>query len=277
MNGISLKRVPGAESCHAGANGGGVTIPFPKRKVTRAVAEAELSVLERTYPHAETALEYGNPFELLIAVILSAQCTDARVNLTTPFLFARYPDAAALAAAKQEDVEGIIKSCGFFRMKSKNIIAAAQSLVKNHGGEVPSERAALEALPGVGRKTANVVMSVVFEAAAFAVDTHVFRVSHRLGLTLGTTPRAVETDVTKLVPPEKWRHAHHWLILHGRAICKAPTPLCPQCPVSMCPSRPIVARAFAAKLKTASGRARPSAPAAATRRRPKSSSTARTR
>ncbi len=254
-----------------------MTIPFPKRKVTRAVAEAELSVLERTYPHAETALEYGNPFELLIAVILSAQCTDARVNLTTPFLFARYPDAAALAAAKQEDVEGIIKSCGFFRMKSKNIIAAAQGLVKNHGGEVPSERAALEALPGVGRKTANVVMSVVFEAAAFAVDTHVFRVSHRLGLTLGTTPRAVETDVTKLVPPEKWRHAHHWLILHGRAICKAPTPLCPQCPVSMCPSRPIVARAFAAKLKTASGRARPSAPAAATRRRPKSSSTARTR
>jgi endonuclease-3 len=211
-----------------------VTIPFPKRKVTRAVAEAELAILERTYPHAVTALEYGNPFELLIAVILSAQCTDARVNLTTPFLFARYPDPAALAAAKQEDVEGIIKS-------------------------------------------ANVVMSVVFKAAAFAVDTHVFRVSHRLGLTLGTTPRAVETDVTKLVPPAKWRYAHHWLILHGRAICKAPTPLCPQCPVSMCPSRPLVARAFAAKLKTASGRARPSAPAAATRRRRKSSSTARTR
>jgi endonuclease III len=259
------------------ANGGRVTIPFPKRKVTRAVAEAELNILEATYPHAVTALEYDDPFELLIAVILSAQCTDARVNLTTPFLFARYPDAPALSAAQQSDVEGIIKSCGFFRTKAKNIIAAARGLVEKHGGEVPSERAELEALPGVGRKTANVVMSVVFEAAAFAVDTHVFRVSHRLGLTLGTTPRAVETDVTKLVPPEKWRHAHHWLILHGRAICKAPTPLCAQCPVTMCPSRPLVARAFAAKVKSASGRARPSAPAAAVPRRRKSPSAARTR
>jgi endonuclease III len=256
-----------------------VTIPFPKKKVTRAVAEAELKILEQTYPHAETALEYGNPFELLIAVILSAQCTDARVNLTTPFLFAKYPDAAALGSAKQEDVEAIIKSCGFFRMKAKNIIAAAKAVAEQHGGEVPSEREQLEALPGVGRKTANVVMSVVFEAAAFAVDTHVFRVSHRLGLTLGTTPRHVETDVTKLVPPEKWRHAHHWLILHGRAICKAPTPLCGICPVTMCPSRPIVAKAFAAKakLKSASVPARPSAPAAAVQRRRKSSSTARSR
>jgi endonuclease-3 len=256
-----------------------VTIPFPKKKVTRAVAEAELKILEHTYPHAETALEYGNPFELLIAVILSAQCTDARVNLTTPFLFAKYPDAAALGGAKQEDVEAIIKSCGFFRMKAKNIIAAAKAVAEQHGCAVPSEREQLEALPGVGRKTANVVMSVVFEAAAFAVDTHVFRVSHRLGLTLGTTPRHVETDVTKLVPPEQWRHAHHWLILHGRAICKAPTPLCGICPVTMCPSRPIVAKVFAAKakLKSASAPARPSAPAAAVRRRRKSSSAARSR
>ena len=254
-----------------------MTIPFPKRKVTRAVAEAELAILEAAYPHAVTALEYDSPFELLIAVILSAQCTDARVNLTTPFLFARYPDAAALAKAKQGDVEGIIKSCGFFRTKAKNIIAAARALVEQHGGAVPRERAELEALPGVGRKTANVVMSVAFKEAAFAVDTHVFRVSHRLGLTLGTTPRAVEGDVTKLVPPEKWRYAHHWLILHGRAICKAPTPLCAQCPVTMCPSRPLVARAFAAKLRSASARVRPSAPAAATRRPRRSSSTAKTR
>src|SRR3984957_4670225 len=159
-----------------------VTIPFPKRKVTRPVAEPELAILEATYPHAETALEYGDPFELLIAVILSAQCTDVRVNLTTPFLFARYPDAQALAQAEQSDVEGIIKSCGFFRTKAKNIIAAAKALVEQHGGEVPRERVELEALPGVGRKTANVVMSVVFEDAAFAVDTHVFRVSRRLGL-----------------------------------------------------------------------------------------------
>jgi endonuclease-3 len=254
-----------------------VTIPFPKRKATRAVAAAELAILEATYPHAETALDYGSPFELLIAVILSAQCTDVRVNLTTPFLFARYPNAAALAAAKQSDVEGIVKSCGFFRTKAKNVIAAARALVDEHGGAVPRDRAALEALPGVGRKTANVVMSVAFEEAAFAVDTHVFRVSHRLGLSLGTTPRAVEEDVTKLVPREKWRHAHHWLILHGRAVCKAPAPRCAQCPVTMCPSRPIVARLVAAKLRSASDRVRPSAPVAVTRRRRRSPSAVRSR
>lgn len=248
-----------------------VTIPFPKRKVTRAVAAEELAILERTYPNAVTALNYGNPFELLIAVILSAQCTDVRVNQTTPALFARYPDAAALAAAEQADVEGLIKSCGFFRMKAKNVINAARGLMAEHGGQVPSAREALEALPGVGRKTANVVMSVAFEEAAFAVDTHVFRVAHRLGLSLGTTPRAVEEDVTKLVPPEKWRHAHHWLILHGRELCKAPTPLCERCPLTMCPTRPLVAKAFAAKLKSASGRVRPSAPGAAAARPRRSS------
>ena len=231
-----------------------MAIPFPKRKVTRAVAHQELAILEHAYPHAVTALDYRNPFELLIAVILSAQCTDARVNLTTPALFARYPDAAALAAAHQHDVEKIIKSCGFFRMKAKNIINAARGLVADHGGRVPGDRDSLEALPGVGRKTANVVMSVAFEEAAFAVDTHVFRVAHRLGLTLATTPRGVEEDVTKLVPREKWRHAHHWLILHGRAICKAPTPLCGSCPVTMCPSRALVAKAVSAK--AASSRAR---------------------
>lgn len=249
-----------------------MSIPFPKRKVTRAVAAEELAILERTYPHAVTALAYTTPFELLIAVILSAQCTDARVNMITPGLFAAYPDAAALARADRSDVERIIKSCGFFRTKAKNIIAAAQGLVGEHGGAVPSERAALEALPGVGRKTANVVMSVAFEEAAFAVDTHVFRVSRRLGLTLATTPRGVEDDVTALVPREKWRHAHHWLILHGREICKAPTPLCARCPVTMCPSRPIVARCAKEKVaKTAAGRSRRGEPAAAAPRRRRSS------
>jgi endonuclease-3 len=274
-----LKRRRDAESCPSRAKPDAVTIPFPKRKVTRSVAAAELAILEHAYPAAVTALDYGNPFELTIAVILSAQCTDARVNLTTPFLFAKYPTPQALGAARQEDVEAVIKSCGFFRTKAKNIIAAAKAIADEHGGEVPNDRAALEALPGVGRKTANVVMSVAFEEAAFAVDTHVFRVSHRLGLTLGTTPLAVEKDVTKLVPPAKWRHAHHWLILHGRAICKAPTPLCGTCPVTMCPTRPVVAKLFAAKAKakSASGRARPSAPAAAAPRRRKSSSTARSR
>jgi len=250
-----------------------VAIPFPKRRVTRAVAADELAILERTYPHAVTALEYTNPFELLVAVILSAQCTDARVNLTTPHLFATYPDARALANADPADVERIIKSCGFFRQKTKSIISAAQGLVAEHGGAVPSDRESLEALRGVGRKTANVVMSVAFEEAAFAVDTHVFRVAHRLGLTLGATPRGVEEDVTKLVPREKWRHAHHWLILHGREICKAPIPQCGRCPVTMCPSRALVARYLAAKntLKTASAPARPNARAAGSARPRRSS------
>ena len=186
----------------------------------------------------------------------------------TPTLFARYPKAADLAGADPGDVEAIIHPTGFFRQKTKSIIAAAQNLVAEHGGQVPSDRESLEALRGVGRKSANVVMSVAFEEAAFAVDTHVFRVAHRLGLTLATAPRGVEEDVTKLVPREQWRHAHHWLILHGRAICKAPVPHCGRCPVTMCPSRPLVARYLATKaaLKTASGPARPSARGAAAAR-----------
>lgn len=218
-------------------------IPFPLRKVTKDVARRELAILEKTYPHAETALEYGNPYELLIAVILSAQCTDARVNMTTPVLFKKYPTPEKLAKAKQEDVEKIVKSCGFFRMKARNIINCARELVEQHGGEVPRDREALESLAGVGRKTASVVMSVAFEEAAIAVDTHVFRVAHRLGLTLGKTPLDVERDLEAIVPRKDWRHAHHWLILHGRAICKAPTPLCGQCPVSeLCPTPKIIAK-----------------------------------
>jgi endonuclease-3 len=248
-------------------------IPFPKKRVPRDQAVAELAILEQTYPHAVTALHYTNPFELLIAVILSAQCTDARVNETTPALFKKYPTPDRLARAKQEDVEQIIKSCGFFRMKAKNIVNAARDLVDRYGGKVPADREALESLAGVGRKTASVVMSVAFGEAAFAVDTHVFRVAHRLGLTLGTTPLQVEEDVTALVPREKWRFAHHWLILHGRAICKAPTPLCGQCPVSeICPTPPIIA-----KLRTAAVRNRPSAVGAATRRPARSSATKKKR
>jgi endonuclease-3 len=207
-------------------------------------------LLEAAYPQAVTALEYESPFTLLIAVILSAQTTDVRVNLTTPFLFAAYPTPQALGNAPIEDVERIIKSTGFFRMKAKNIVAAARALSEHYGGEVPNDRDKLEALPGVGRKTASVVLSVAFADAAFAVDTHVFRVSHRLGLTLGKTPRQVEDDVVKLVPKEKLRFAHHWLILHGREICKAPTPLCAKCPVQqICPSAPIVAKALRAKAR----------------------------
>jgi endonuclease-3 len=234
-------------------------IPFPKSKVSRATADRELAILERTYPQAVTALRYSDPFELLIAVILSAQCTDARVNLATPALFARYPNAEKLAKAKQSDVEQLIRSCGFFRMKSKNIINAARALAAQHGGEVPSQREELEALAGVGRKTASVVMSVAFGEAALAVDTHVFRVAHRLGLTLGKTPRDVEQDLQKIVPRDKWRHAHHWLILHGRAICKAPIPRCGQCPVNeICPTPKILARSLTARaLASAAGAPKP--------------------
>ena len=218
-------------------------IPFPSKKVPRKVALEELAILERTYPQAATALEYHNEFQLLVAVILSAQCTDARVNMTTPTLFAKYPTPEKLARAKPADVEKIIKSCGFFRMKTKNIIACARDLGERFGSRVPHEREELESLAGVGRKTASVVMAAAFNEAALAVDTHVFRVSHRLGLTAGTTPRQVEEDVTKLVPQNKWGDASHWLILHGRQICRAPRPLCDRCPVNhLCPTPRIIER-----------------------------------
>jgi len=230
-------------------------IPFPKKKVPRSVAIEELAILERAYPRAVTALEYENEFQLLVAVILSAQCTDARVNMTTPALFARYPTPQKLARARQTDVEKIVKSCGFFRMKAKNVIACARDLVERFGGKVPREREQLESLAGVGRKTASVVMAAAFNEAALAVDTHVFRVSHRLGLTLGTTPRQVEDDVTALVPSAKWGDASHWLILHGRAICKAPTPQCARCPVNaLCPTPRIIARATSGSGRAAGAR-----------------------
>ena len=225
-------------------------IPFPKKKVPRKVAREELAILERTYPAAATALAYRNPYELLIAVILSAQCTDARVNAVTPVLFERYPAPADLGAAAQTDVERIVKSCGFFRMKARNVIACARDLVERFGGEVPREREALESLAGVGRKTASVVMANAFAQAALAVDTHVFRVAHRIGATLGSTPRQVEDDLTALVPPSKWGDATHWLILHGRAVCKAPTPRCGGCPLErLCPTPAILARTIAARAR----------------------------
>jgi endonuclease-3 len=226
------------------------SIPFPNKKVPRRVALAELEILERTYPHAVTALTYQNEFQLLIAVILSAQTTDARVNMTTPALFAKYPTPEKLAAARQSDVEAIIRSTGFFRMKSKNIIACARDLVERFGGKVPRDREELESLAGVGRKTASVVMAGAFAEAALAVDTHVFRVAHRLGITVGKTPRLVEDDLTALLPPDKWGDATHWLIMHGRAICKAPTPLCPRCPVNkLCPTPAIIAKLVTLKAK----------------------------
>ncbi|HEY9084737.1 MAG TPA: endonuclease III [Candidatus Tyrphobacter sp.] len=212
-------------------------IPFPKKKVPRRVALEQLAILERTYPHAQTALGYKNAFQLLVAVILSAQCTDARVNATTPALFRKYPTPQRLGHAGLADVEKIIRSCGFFRAKARNIVACSRDIVERFGGRVPRTREELESLAGVGRKTASVVLAVAFREAALAVDTHVFRVAHRLGLTTGKTPLDVERDLTAILPREKWGLATHWLILHGRVICKAPRPLCERCPVlQLCPT-----------------------------------------
>jgi endonuclease III len=235
------------------------------------VGVEELAILEREYPQPQTALHYQNVYQLLIAVILSAQTTDARVNLTTPALFQKYPEPRDLAAAKLSDVEKIIKSTGFFRMKSRNIVRCAQDLVERFGGDVPQDRESLESLAGVGRKTASVVLANAFHSAALAVDTHVFRVSHRLGLTLGTTPRQVEDDLVKLVPSEKWGDCTHWLILHGRSICKAPVPHCERCPVNrLCPTPAILAKTVTVRAK-ASGRVaavrRPARSAAAKKKR----------
>lgn len=228
-------------------------IPFPKKRVPRDVAIRELAILERTYPHAETALEYHDPFQLLIAVILSAQCTDARVNATTPALFAKYPTPEKLAKASLSDVERIIKSCGFYHAKAKSIISASRDIAARFGGHVPKAREELESLAGVGRKTASVVMGSAFKEPALAVDTHVFRVSHRMGLTLGKTPLEVEEDLTALLPRSKWRHASHWLIMHGRAICKAPRPLCDRCPVNkLCPTPKIMGAAIQRPARSAS-------------------------
>ncbi len=212
-------------------------IAFPKRKVSREVALEQLKILERTYPGAQTALEHRNPYELLIAVILSAQCTDARVNMTTPLLFKKYPTPEKLANAAGRDVERIVKSCGFYRAKARNVVAASRDIVQRFGGRVPAQREALESLAGVGRKTASVVLANAFDEPALAVDTHVFRIAHRLGLTTGKTPLDVEHDLIAVVPRKKWGLATHWFILHGRAICKAPRPLCDRCPLlALCPT-----------------------------------------
>ncbi|MFN4146236.1 MAG: endonuclease III [Runella sp.] len=183
------------------------------------------------YPTAETELSYTNPYELLVAVILSAQCTDKRVNMVTPALFERYPDPQALADSTAEEVFQYIKSISYPNNKAKHLVGMARLLLDRFGGEVPSTVEELQQMPGVGRKTANVIVSVIYNQPAMAVDTHVFRVSHRLGLVpkTATTPLAVEKELVKHIPKEVIPLAHHWLILHGRYICTARQPQCPQC------------------------------------------------
>ena len=196
-----------------------------------------LSRLAREFPEAECALRHDSPFQLLAATILSAQCTDARVNLTTPALFAAYPDAAALADADPPDVERLVQSCGFFRSKAKNLVGMARGLVGRFGGEVPRALDDLVTLPGVGRKTANVVLGVCFgTAGGVVVDTHVGRISRRLAFTAETDPVKAERDLMDLLPRPRWVDFSHRVILHGRKTCTARRPKCGECVLeSVCP------------------------------------------
>jgi endonuclease-3 len=178
---------------------------------------------------AETELHYDTPFHLLIAVILSAQCTDKRVNMHTPAIFTRFPEPSDLASASFEEVYDLIKSISFPNNKAKHLIGMAGMLMSDFGGSVPSEPAELEKLPGVGRKTANVIASVIYDKPVIAVDTHVFRVSRRIGLSDGATVEAVERDLTEGFAPDLRPKAHHWLILHGRYVCTARKPKCASC------------------------------------------------
>ncbi len=195
--------------------------PTRRQEFFRRLAERD--------PEPKTELAYATPFQLLVAVILSAQATDKSVNLATPALFAAAPTPAAMAVLGAETVAEHIKTIGLFRTKAKNVAATARLLLERHGGNVPNDRVALEALPGVGRKTANVVLNIVFGEPTIAVDTHIFRLANRTGLAPGKDVDAVEKKLLKVVPAEYRQHAHHWLILHGRYVCKARRPECWRC------------------------------------------------
>lgn len=193
--------------------------------------EKILATLETVYHDAGPELKFNSPFELLISVILSAQCTDARVNKVTKELFANYNTPQAVSEMDIELLEDFIRSCGLYKSKAKNIKTTATALLNDFNGNVPQTREELMSLPGVGRKTANVILSVGYGKPAFAVDTHVFRVANRLGLALAKTPEDVEKQLTAIIPEQKWGKAHHWLIHHGRRICHAQRPACTSCPL----------------------------------------------
>ena len=209
------------------------------RRKRAALAEAVFERLSAANPEPEGELKFVNPFTLLVAVVLSAQATDAGVNKATKPLFAVADTPAKMAALGEEGLAERIKTIGLYRSKARHVIALAKALVERHGGEVPRDREALEALPGVGRKTANVVLKTAFGESTLAVDTHVFRVANRLGIAPGKTPREVEDELMQVVPQKFLRHAHHWLILHGRYVCKARKPACPACVLrEVCPYEP---------------------------------------
>jgi endonuclease-3 len=208
--------------------------PEQKRERSKVI----LKRLKKEYPDAKCALIHDNPYQLIVATILSAQCTDARVNMVTPALFKKYPDAEHLADAKQEELEDMIKSTGFFRNKTKSLLGMAHGVVENHKGEIPDNMDDLVELPGVGRKTANVVLGNAFHKnIGVVVDTHVSRLSGRLGLTAQTDPVKIEQDLMELIPKKDWTIVSHLLIDHGRAVCKAPKPKCEICVLNdLCPS-----------------------------------------
>ncbi|MCK6470155.1 MAG: endonuclease III [Planctomycetes bacterium] len=206
--------------------------PPAKRAADRLAQAGKVNAaLKQSYPDAACSLDYAGPLQLLVATILSAQCTDARVNKVTPGLFARYPDAQAFAAADPKELEAAVQSTGFYRNKARAIREACGDIVAKHGGQVPSTLEALTALRGVGRKTANVVLGNAFGTPGVVVDTHVGRLSNRLGLTKNKDPVKVEHDLMKLLPPQDWVAFGHRMIAHGRAFCKAPTPRCTGCPL----------------------------------------------
>jgi len=197
-----------------------------------------LAYFREQMPEVNTELEFGSVFQLLVAVVLSAQCTDKRVNQVTPELFAHYPDAKSMAAVEPEDVLEYISSVSYPNAKADHLVKMARLLMERHGGEVPSDMNELLDLPGVGRKTANVIQSVAFGKSTLAVDTHVYRVAHRLGLVtqLANTPYKVEMELTKYIPAEEIPQAHHWLLLHGRYVCTSRKPHCEKCDISdLCP------------------------------------------
>ena len=206
----------------------------PPRLKPWSTAEAEEAFrrFHQANPTPRGELRHADPYTLLIAVVLSAQATDSGVNKVTPALFAAADTPEKMVALGEDKVRDIIKSIGLYRNKAKNIIALSRKLVEEHGARVPRERAGLEALPGVGRKTANVVLNVAFDEPTIAVDTHIFRVGNRTQLAPGKTPREVERHLERVVPPGYKPHAHHWLILHGRYVCRARRPLCAKCPIN---------------------------------------------
>lgn len=201
------------------------------KALPKADVEAIFARFHEIEPEPKGELDYVNAFTLLVAVVLSAQATDVGVNKATKELFQLAPDPAAMVALGQDEIERHIKTIGLFRTKAKNVFLLSQLLLERHGGEVPADRAALEALPGVGRKTANVVLNIFFKQPTIAVDTHLFRVGNRTGMAPGKTPLEVELKLEKLIPPQYMLHAHHWLILHGRYVCKARTPECWRCEI----------------------------------------------